>query len=858
MWDLQGVRTRVVMEFGLWLLGFAASIFLTVGPASAAFIGWQTFSNCGTSNNSGVCDDSPESNSTYDEMPVGDIGASSTYLTGVIGTGASSLGRSGRGQNTNPGFLNGEGFGNEVADNSRLITEISLSDGSPGTRIGAYGTANQGAPEGTSAWKFSTNNNGRTGDLRVTNESIHYFRIQFVHFDARVGTENSPQNLEIKYLSGDGTVYDNALLRKDTGLELVNLNSIYNQDFGPGPATFNVSHSLGGATGTQVFLAPGESAAFRFLWTDFQNTYAESQLDNIAVEGQFFRTEALLVEVDPVGLPVGPVSYYVSASTGNDEADGLTEATAFQSLDRVNDLLLQPGDEVLFKSGDEWKGMFWPRGSGTVSHPIRIGSYGGSVKPMIDGDGYQASLLIVDDEHYEVENLEFTNQASHLDPMGQPKIDTDFQGAENDDGTGEEVRFGVKILARGRSISGFSFSNLDIHDIYPTPIDPGKDHQGYGIKFESQSDLDTNVIYTISQIDMDDLTISRTGHYGIWIKPLGLSGSDDHKHEDITLRNSTFLDTGGSGFVPVKTSNVLVEGNLFDGTGSHLDPRMWQRGSGLWAFDSRDVLIQDNTVRNARGPMDSYGIHIDYNNENVVVQYNYSYNNEGGFVQILGGNTNCGYRYNISVGDGYRVLGVDGGLQSGRLFNVSNYCNVNAGCPSVGNFIHNNTVFVPNTFSPEIVFKAGSGETLFRNNVIYVQEGSPVLQTQIAGSGVTYDIRNNLFYPPGLFSLASELANDAFFFDPRFRDPGADDPAMYKLLPGSPAKSVGIWVTGTEDFFGFPVTSDSATHLGAYNGDESFDLVSVPLLGFTASVVLILALGFVVFRFSASRSDGWF
>ena len=853
MWDLHGVRKRVVTGVGLLVLGTVAQGLLASEPAFAAFIGWQTFSTCSNGNSSGICDDTPESNSTYDETPLGDIGSASTYLTGVIGQEASLEGQRGRGQNEYNQMLNGDGFGDQDADSTRLITEITLADGTPGQRIGAYGTNPTGAPNGTSVWKFSTNSDGRTGDVRITNESDYYFRVDFIHFDARVGRENSPKNLEIQYLSGDGTVYDNALTRKDTGVETVDLYSIYNHDFGLGPGTFDVSHDLGGATGTQVFLAPDASLAFRLLWTDFRNAYAESQLDNIAVEGRFFRTADLLVEVDPVSATLEPTNYYVSSSAGSDDADGLTEESAFQSLGHVNALPLEPGDQVLFKSGDVWQGMFWPRGSGTAAYPIRIGSYGGSVKPIIDGDGYQASLLIVDDEYYEVENLELTNQASHLDQASQVKGEADFQGAENDDGSGENVRFGVKVLAAGRSISGFSFSNLDIHDVYPTPSDPGKAHQGYGIKFESQSDVDANEIYTISDIDMDGLTVSRTGHYGIWVRPLGLNGIDDYKHDDITLRNSTFLDTGGSGFVPAKASNVLVEGNLFDGTGSHLDARMWQRGSGLWAFDSTNVLIQNNTVRNARGPMDSYGVHIDYNNENVVVQYNYSYNNEGGFVQILGGNTDCGYRYNISVGDGYRVQGVDGGLQSGRLFNVSNYCNVNAGCPSVGNFIHNNTVFVPNTFSPEIVFKAGSGETLFYNNVIYVQDGSAVLQTQIAGSGVTYDIRNNLFYPPGLFSLATELSNEAVYFDPQLRDPGADDPAMYKLLPGSPAKSAGTWVAGSEDFFGLPVSSGSPAHLGAYNGDETFDLVSVPLLGWPALLLLTLGLGFSGIRRSSSR-----
>ena len=63
----------------------------------------------------------------------------------------------------------------------------------------------------------------------------------------------------------------------------------------------------------------------------------------------------------------------------------------------------------------------------------------------------------------------------------------------------------------------------------------------------------------------------------------------------------------GAGFVPVKATNVLVENNTFNGTGSSDDPRMYGRGSGTWPFDSSDVVIQNNVFMNARGPLDSYG-----------------------------------------------------------------------------------------------------------------------------------------------------------------------------------------------------------------------------------------------------------
>ena len=291
------------LKIGLTTLVLALTYFFVAQTASASsFIGWQTFSNCGGNNNTGICDSTPDSNSTHDSTPFGSISGANTYLTGVIGANASSVGRSGRGQQTNNGFLNGPGFGNESGDSTRLIENITLADGSPGTRIGPQGGA------GTSAWKFSTSANERTGDVRITNESDYYFRLQFINFDIRIGNANSPQNLEIQYLSGDGTAFDNGLTRLDNGNELVNLNNVYSNDFGPGTTSANISRSLGGAIGTQAYLAPGQSAAFRLVFSDFVTSGAESQIDNLAFQGQFFETAALVTELDPITVVPEPTT----------------------------------------------------------------------------------------------------------------------------------------------------------------------------------------------------------------------------------------------------------------------------------------------------------------------------------------------------------------------------------------------------------------------------------------------------------------------------------------------------------------------------------------------------------------------
>lgn len=89
-------------------------------------------------------------------------------------------------------------------------------------------------------------------------------------------------------------------------------------------------------------------------------------------------------------------SYYIK-SDGNDSADGLSDATAWRSLNKVSNYAFQQGDDVYFKCGDIWKGQsLWVDWSGTSDNYATIGAYyivkGGEVhgvygnKPVFDGD----------------------------------------------------------------------------------------------------------------------------------------------------------------------------------------------------------------------------------------------------------------------------------------------------------------------------------------------------------------------------------------------------------------------------------------------------------------------------------------
>ncbi|MEC9160326.1 MAG: right-handed parallel beta-helix repeat-containing protein [Bacteroidota bacterium] len=526
--------------------------------------------------------------------------------------------------------------------------------------------------------------------------------------------------------------------------------------------------------------------------------------------------------------------FYVNNSTGDDNNNGLSPLTPFKTIDKLNTLLFNPGDSILFKSGEEFKGMFWVKGSGNQQNPIFLGSYGGSTKPILNGDGYQSCILIYNDDGIVIKNLQLNNENSHLDSLGNVKQLIGFGGAANTWGSGKNVRFGIKVVTDTDSLNYFVMDSLEIHHVFPTPSLSSNIHKGYGIKFETQSDTANNDYNLISNVNISNCFIHHTGHYGIWIKSIGLNNLDGFKNSNITIENTLFEHTGGSGFVPNKSIDVLVESCVFNHTGSSDDSRMWERGSGMWPFDCKNVIAQHNYFMNAHGPADSYGAHIDYGNENVVFQYNYSYNNEGGFVEILGDNINCGYRYNISVNDGYREDPNNTPWdKKGKIFWVSNFCGSGSvRCPSSGSFIYNNTVFVNDSINPEIYFWPNIGDILMYNNIVYVGSSGQVLPTLIQNNLNTLDISHNLFYDSARIDLDTDLINNALWGDPALLNPsmlGIDDPSMYQIQSQSPVIGMGKLISGSTDplnflqnnggmdYFGNLVSSTASPNIGASN-----------------------------------------
>ena len=81
---------------------------------------------------------------------------------------------------------------------------------------------------------------------------------------------------------------------------------------------------------------------------------------------------------------VSPVAartiYYVDSQNGSDDASGTSPEQAWQTLEKVNNADLQPGDMVQFAHGSLWRGSLKPK-SGTEIGSIFYTSYGDGNKP---------------------------------------------------------------------------------------------------------------------------------------------------------------------------------------------------------------------------------------------------------------------------------------------------------------------------------------------------------------------------------------------------------------------------------------------------------------------------------------------
>ena len=107
-----------------------------------------------------------------------------------------------------------------------------------------------------------------------------------------------------------------------------------------------------------------------------------------------------------LSFPSLATTYYISSSGGSDQASGTSQQTPWQSLARLQQSRLQPGDIVLLKRGDVWyEDLVLDKLRGTQSQPILIADYGSGNKPRLQPQRASQVLSLIHAHYVHVKNL---------------------------------------------------------------------------------------------------------------------------------------------------------------------------------------------------------------------------------------------------------------------------------------------------------------------------------------------------------------------------------------------------------------------------------------------------------------------
>ena len=495
-------------------------------------------------------------------------------------------------------------------------------------------------------------------------------------------------------------------------------------------------------------------------------------------------------------------TFYLDSETGRDENRGLSERTAWQTLSRTDEMKLAAGDQLFLKRGRRFEGSLQLSARGTAEAPVRIGAYGEGAAPVIDAKGHLAGVHLVGSHYVTVQDLEITADGGAVS-----------QGRK-------DRRYGVYVQGLYGSTSHITLDNLTLYKIYPEA--PAK-HEG----INPTTYLGTGILIQggkeegSSHFTVKNCRISDVGFKAIDLKAI----------EQVEVLDNLMKDIGGPAIQPGNVDDLVVRGNTVDGSGSDKDPRNHMRGSGIWPWTCTRVLIEKNRFMHARGPGDSCGIHIDFNCRDVVVQYNLSSDNEGGFVEILGNNYNCAYRYNISINDGARVKGTNGAHQEGKVLWTSGF--IGSKKPKHGpynSYIYNNTVYVKEGSRSCFSLTSTTDGLLVANNIFYILGATKnVSGDQSWGKNKTKGPMKRALIDNNLYVRQSSWPDDLAFReetmalgDPQFTNPGGFSPEDYipqnrnlvrnkgrriKKLDGDEA-GLRIGLRVTEDFFGNPIVGN--------------------------------------------------
>ena len=494
--------------------------------------------------------------------------------------------------------------------------------------------------------------------------------------------------------------------------------------------------------------------------------------------------------LDQMGAYVrrNPRTIYVDSTGGNDKNDGFSESKAIKTIYELGKRSVQPGDKILLKAGGTYTGQMRLTASGWDGNPIIIDQYGKGAKPKIVGKGDYAVNII--GENMTVRNLDISN------PRGN---------------TGITIETAVAGATKNITVS-----NCDIHDVKG---DANYSHESGGIHIVAKTGgtKAAAVPSWFENLNIQNnsfVNVSRSGVFmhSFWTSKDG-SGYNNYVSDSngwypakgVKISGNSMNKIGGDGIVVIGAESPVMEKNIL--LYGQTQGRKGTFNAGIWPMVCNNAVMQYNEVGYMsldNGAGDGQGFDIDGTNRNAILQYNYSHNNDGGFLLMCAAandyNQGAIVRNNLSVNDtsvaGRAMVTISGPVSNAKIYNNTVY--MGSGTAAKFNLIHADDFTESGAVSKNISFT---------NNVFSAASGKTI--TYIWKSMDDYTFDNNVFHGLSAPSNQNISIKNTKTFDPQFVQAGATGNGRnigekYRPKAGSPLLSGGTVISnnGGKDYFG--------------------------------------------------------
>ena len=482
-------------------------------------------------------------------------------------------------------------------------------------------------------------------------------------------------------------------------------------------------------------------------------------------------------------------TYYVDSENGNadENATGTSKSDAFKTLEQVNAVNLQPGDQVRFKKGSVFNGEalhFTKEDSGSADAPVVISTYGdeSAARPQINTNGQgrwnlnygnpldnqnhkwkgevSSCILIEDTEYIEINRLELTNNRA-TDKV--PETDSNGNVRDYNDAYAMD-RTGVAGVAKDNgTVDHIVLNGLYIHDVTGNVYNKHMTNGGIYFIMEKPTNEATTGVARYNDVQIKNCYLDTVNRWGIavgytyqWGRFTNASLSDEvmstYGASKVVIENNYLNNVGGDAITTMYCDNPLIQYNVSENAAKQINttdysrqqPRLDANGNetgkqdvgagrvaaGIWPWKCKNAIFQYNecfaTLNASSGNGDGQPWDADYG-DGTNYQYNYSHGNTASTIMFCGPQSiNNTFRYNISQNEDMGPLDPAGNTGNCQVYNNTFY--IKAGLNTIWHRSHGN-----------------GGPVTAENNIFYFAGSTPAtVSNWNPSNNKVFD--NNLYY----------------------------------------------------------------------------------------------------------------